>query len=458
MNKKPQKGLKISQLAKLTDVPTATIKYYLQKSLLPKPIKTGKTMAYYDPSCVERVKLIKKLQREKFLPLSIIRRIIDSKSEINDEFEIGHIIAKSDRVLQGNGLLHEEDLARITGYPLKKIRYLENEGLLNPLISNGIKTYDALDRQIVEISQKREEMDLPFEYTVNVLKIYRQKILQAIIADNRWFFKGLTDDIPMTNALKRTREADELVERFILIIRQKLLSIINPIGFGELDNLTAKLTDIRFLPLPGEYLPSSIPRNPWYKTIYYFCRLNSEGIFNSLEKLKLKGDIGFYITASVLAHIFFGKPDAAIEFSLKYKQYASKKPMVSIAFGLAHIASGAASSGFSQPADLVKKGLAFFPVEQQKTFEADLSSFFCGYVTGIVFAVLPWVFETRELGLVILKRLNKEIRKYRLPKGKLPKWLHQTLKYEMFPEMLICVNRYLHEAEQDPLDSFHLKS
>ena len=67
--------LRISELARRADVPRATIQFYVREGLLPAPVKTGRTMAYYDPDCVDRVTLMKELQR-RYLPLGVIRRLL----------------------------------------------------------------------------------------------------------------------------------------------------------------------------------------------------------------------------------------------------------------------------------------------------------------------------------------------------------------------------------------------
>lgn len=69
--------LRISELARRAGVPRATVQFYVRDGLLPAPRKTARTMAYYDPACIDRIRLIKELQR-RFLPLSLIRRLVDS--------------------------------------------------------------------------------------------------------------------------------------------------------------------------------------------------------------------------------------------------------------------------------------------------------------------------------------------------------------------------------------------
>lgn len=76
MKKNETKGLKISDLSKITGVPKSTIHYYVKMGLLPSPIKTSQNMAYYDEKCIEQVSLIKELQERKFIPLEHIKHLL----------------------------------------------------------------------------------------------------------------------------------------------------------------------------------------------------------------------------------------------------------------------------------------------------------------------------------------------------------------------------------------------
>ena len=59
-------------------MPVATVRHYLREGLLPEPVKTSRNMAYYPPEFVERIRLIKQLQEERFMPLRVIRDLLDA--------------------------------------------------------------------------------------------------------------------------------------------------------------------------------------------------------------------------------------------------------------------------------------------------------------------------------------------------------------------------------------------
>ncbi|HYH62944.1 MAG TPA: MerR family transcriptional regulator, partial [Solirubrobacterales bacterium] len=68
--------LKISELAERAEVPVATVRHYLREGLLPEPVKTSKNMAYYPPEFVERIRTIKRLQEDRFMPLRVIKEAL----------------------------------------------------------------------------------------------------------------------------------------------------------------------------------------------------------------------------------------------------------------------------------------------------------------------------------------------------------------------------------------------
>ena len=68
---------RMKDLVELTGLPRQVIHFYIQQGLLPEGHKTGRNMAYYRDEHVARIKLIRQLQHERFLPLKAIRAIFD---------------------------------------------------------------------------------------------------------------------------------------------------------------------------------------------------------------------------------------------------------------------------------------------------------------------------------------------------------------------------------------------
>ncbi len=71
-------SLDLSELSTRADVSPRTVRYYIQQGLLPEPESRGPG-AHYGPEHLDRLNLIRQLQREH-LPLAEIRRRIDALS------------------------------------------------------------------------------------------------------------------------------------------------------------------------------------------------------------------------------------------------------------------------------------------------------------------------------------------------------------------------------------------
>jgi DNA-binding transcriptional MerR regulator len=70
--------LRMRELERATGVGRETIRYYIREGLLPEPERRGRNVALYPESFVERIRTIKDLQRTRFLPLQVIKAVINS--------------------------------------------------------------------------------------------------------------------------------------------------------------------------------------------------------------------------------------------------------------------------------------------------------------------------------------------------------------------------------------------
>jgi DNA-binding transcriptional MerR regulator len=80
-SKTNEEMLRMGELAEASGVSAATIKHYLREGLLPEPVKTSRNMAYYPAEFVERIRLIKQLQEERYMPLKVIKDLLDEDPE-----------------------------------------------------------------------------------------------------------------------------------------------------------------------------------------------------------------------------------------------------------------------------------------------------------------------------------------------------------------------------------------
>ena len=116
MKQYPQ-HMKMSELSACTKISVDTIRNYIRKGLLPKPIKTGKTMAYYTIEHVDNVKKINALQKKGY-SLDEIKKMVNRQSRDT------HSGLKSDKLYTSkrNAIVKAAaDLFRDNGYKNVKI-------------------------------------------------------------------------------------------------------------------------------------------------------------------------------------------------------------------------------------------------------------------------------------------------------------------------------------------------
>jgi DNA-binding transcriptional MerR regulator len=73
---------RMKDLCEATGLPRQAIHFYIQEGLLPPGHKTSRNMAWYSEEHLERLRLIKQLQHERFLPLKAIKAVLDGREEM----------------------------------------------------------------------------------------------------------------------------------------------------------------------------------------------------------------------------------------------------------------------------------------------------------------------------------------------------------------------------------------
>ena len=142
--------LKMRDLAERSGVSAGTIKHYLREGVLGDDagiVRTSRNMAWYPPDFVERIRLVKRLQEERFMPLRVIKGVMDRGPE-----QAAALVEVEDRIL-------ERALAAQPGERLSKAQARERYGVpqnvLDRLAEIAVLTpdrrgYDRDDVQIIE--------------------------------------------------------------------------------------------------------------------------------------------------------------------------------------------------------------------------------------------------------------------------------------------------------------------
>jgi DNA-binding transcriptional MerR regulator len=217
--------LKMSELAQRSGVSAGTIKHYLREGLLgdqAEVLRTSRNMAYYPEQFIERVRLIKRLQEERFMPLRVIREVLGKDPE-----RAARLIELEDRILEraieaGESSRVSRASVRSTyKLPQNVLDRLEQLGILTP---NG-RGYDPDDVAIIEaISRFRAggyEQELGF--TVYDTLRYRDALEPLVEEEVSVLLERLAASVEVERALEIIASGAAPLRDLIGAMHSKLL-------------------------------------------------------------------------------------------------------------------------------------------------------------------------------------------------------------------------------------------
>jgi DNA-binding transcriptional MerR regulator len=213
--------LRMKELAQASGVSAGTIKHYLREGLLPEPVRTSRNMAYYPPEFVERIRLIKQLQEERFMPLKVIRSMLDDDPE-----RARALVELEDRILEralqsDQSRVSAAELRRRYDVPQEVLGRLAELDILNP----NTRGYGPRDVEIVEaISRFRAGgYDERIGFTVYDTLRYRRALEQLVKEEVQVLMDRLAGEMDPDRAAELIQAGVEPLNDLIASLHQKLL-------------------------------------------------------------------------------------------------------------------------------------------------------------------------------------------------------------------------------------------
>jgi DNA-binding transcriptional MerR regulator len=227
----PPELLRMRELADAAGVSAGTIKHYLREGLLPEPIKTSRNMAYYPRDFVDRVKLIKQLQEERFLPLKVIKEILENGEGEQGPERLRALIELEDRVLEralgreGGKGLSEREVKQRYKLPDEALERLEKLEVLTPEKRNGTRRYGPADIQIIEaVSRMRASgYSEALGFTVYDTLIYKRNLERLVREEVGVMMERVAGEMDADEAAELVERAGEPMRDLIAAMRAKLL-------------------------------------------------------------------------------------------------------------------------------------------------------------------------------------------------------------------------------------------
>ncbi|HET7507485.1 MAG TPA: MerR family transcriptional regulator [Solirubrobacterales bacterium] len=213
--------LRMRELAAASGVPAPTIKHYLREGLLPEPVKTSRNMAYYPPDFVDRIKLIKRLQEERFMPLKAIKNVLDEDPErARAMLELGDQIL--DRALAGErSRTSAAEVRKRYGMPKEVLDRLAEIGLLTP----NSRGYTPSDVQIIEAisSFRAGGYDEQIGFTVYDTLRYKAALEELVRQEVDVVMERLAGEVPPERVVELLEAGAQPLKDFIAALHTKLM-------------------------------------------------------------------------------------------------------------------------------------------------------------------------------------------------------------------------------------------
>jgi DNA-binding transcriptional MerR regulator len=223
---------RISDLARETGVPVGTIKFYIREGLLPEPtVKTGRNMAYYDHSFVDRIRCIRELQQKRFLPLEVIRAILDGNTDVISPQEVATLLGLEGKFYEA--ILHGPSAPPIacvdveTRYGLapSDVAVCVDLGLVQAVDRGNGDQFEGDDALLLEcLSAVRSAgFDDALIPAKTALPMYVRALDELAAQELRVFSRGVAGKVGEARAAELALAGVRVVEQLLVLMRRKRL-------------------------------------------------------------------------------------------------------------------------------------------------------------------------------------------------------------------------------------------
>jgi len=218
--------LKMSELSERTGVSAGTIRYYLREGLLGEGadiVRTSRNMAYYPVDYVEKIMLIKRLQRQRYMPLRVIKDALEEDPE-----RVSALIELEDRILErvlqseeASGRVPVADAAEHYQVPRNVLQRLAEIGVLTPARGG----YDEDDVKIIEAiaSFRAGGYAEALGFTVYETLRYSEALEPLVVEEVSLLLERLAGEVDVERAMEMIEAGVEPLRALIGAMHSKLL-------------------------------------------------------------------------------------------------------------------------------------------------------------------------------------------------------------------------------------------
>jgi DNA-binding transcriptional MerR regulator len=243
--------MKMQDLERATGVGRETIRFYIREGLLPQPERPSRNVAWYDPSFVERIRLIKELQQKRFLPLQVIKAIVGTDAEPSRD-EVKALLELDGKLFPAVGGADRmpperlSDVARRTALKAGEIRQLAATGLLEIETREGDQWLDDTAIRIVEVWGKIRQAGYTdaLGFGPERMRVYVDFVRWLAREELRIFSQGVAGKVSVEDAVRMAESGVNLVNQIVGLLRKA--TILRYVAAGNLsDGATDQAAAVR---------------------------------------------------------------------------------------------------------------------------------------------------------------------------------------------------------------------
>jgi DNA-binding transcriptional MerR regulator len=224
--------IKMSELSKRSGVPGPTIKHYIREGILPGPeVRTSRNMAYYDARLAGRIRVIKELQAERFLPLRVIGELLEpapsdrirADRDAAQRKTLGALapVIADDRA--STQRRKRSEVIKTFGLTRAELDALEKAGVLELKGEGETAGYAGIDLRLLDILADVRRLGLGEVFPPSIAEPYMAAVKKLVELEIDVFrHRALSTALPAPLP-EVAKQAVELGERLIVNLRAKIL-------------------------------------------------------------------------------------------------------------------------------------------------------------------------------------------------------------------------------------------
>lgn len=237
-----RRRMRMAELVRESNVPRETIHFYLREGLLPPPEKAGRTLAYYDDAHLERLRFVRHLRDEKYLPIPVIRSILNaglSGSRSRDALTLADVLSIDPAIGRMEAPTPDDETLRVA---------LEL-GLLGPGVDR-VEPKDPTQARVLAAVAEALSLDGDArELTLEDLRVCARELSRLVDAEAAAFFDVVLRRGDLPTGVQALRSGRSAVARYLTAYRDWMLRRIVEGLLEAIERAPKDIDKTRSLPL-----------------------------------------------------------------------------------------------------------------------------------------------------------------------------------------------------------------